>query len=923
MKRAVSTLVFLYLTCCVSSQAMALGMEHLGNEPLNEANYRSWKGVMPLVNHDARVYHTWVNGNEHFYYRGDTPTLNDALRKFAATESKVHEVVLRPAPGIVHSFNKAKLIPFNWSLYLRGGIAQHLTTLDKATCVWSKYPVLTVYVGGDIDLDTIKVPDGITVLELSDLRERCLKGLESTDKTARGWGAGVLARLDPYNAESMTAVAKLLGDEESWVRLNAAGALAVFGKKAESAIPALETCLAMEYKGLKARAQETIEKIQQAKDTSTAEAEHRTILRRISRFQTSLKQTVEQSEHASTPSETEQAAYLGPSDVVASADGKTLYVVNVDARQVAVVDVAGGNVRRSIDMPAEPTGLVLGPDGATLYVTCAAPEGTIAVVDIESGKLRESMPAGHWPIGPAISPDGRTLYVCNRFDNNVAVVDLQTGNITLVPTTREPYAAAVTPDGKSVFVVNHLPIGRADTYEVASVVTVIDTATNETQTIRLPIGSTGMRGICVSPDGKHVYVTHLLSRYQMPTTQLERGWMNTNALTIIDASQKKRINTVLLDDVDLGAANPWGVALTADGRSICVTQAGTHEMSIIDAVALIEKLTNMPATKEEAREAARKDDRETYSSATAADVPNDLRFLFGLRRRVLLTTGKPHQKPTVNGPRGLAVVESKAFVAGYFTDNLAVVDLEPKPGDPEPSDLVSTIALGNEPRMSVQRRGEMLFNDATLCHQHWQSCDSCHPDARVDALNWDLMNDGMGNPKNVRSMLLAHQTQPSMSLGVLSDASAAVRSEVTHLLFAIPTEENALAIDEYLKSLKPVASPYLVDGKLSPAAQRGKQLFFDAKINCAKCHPEPLFTDMLMHDVVSRGRYDRHDAFDTPTLIESWRTAPYMHDGRYTTVNELLRKGKHGNEGGEIDKLNTQQIDDLAEYVLSLGDHTR
>ena len=631
-----------------------------------------------------------------------------------------------------------------------------------------------------------------------------------------------------------------------------------------------------------------------------------------------LTAAAEEPQHASTPSQIKRLAFLGPCDVVASPDGKTLYVVNSDGRQVAVVDAAYGNLLRSIAMPAEPTGLVLGPAGDTLYVTCAAPEGTVAVVDVKSGKLCESIPVGHWPIGPAISPDGEVLYVCNRFDNNVAVVDLKTGRITLVPATRQPYAAAVTPDGKSVFVINHLPIGRADSYEMASVVTVIETATNETQTIRLPNGSTGMRGICVSRDGRHVYATHLLSRYQMPTTQVERGWMNTNALSIIDARRKELINTVLLDDIDLGAANPWGVALTADGKTICITHAGTHEMSIIDGVALTEKLSKMPATREEALAAGRDKGRGTYSSLLATDVPNDLRFLFGLRRRVSLAGGEPGGKPPINGPRGLAVVGSKAFVAGYFTDNLAVVDLDLKPGDPESSSFVSTITLGPTPQIGIQRRGEMLFNDATLCFEHWQSCASCHPDARADALNWDLINDGLGNPKNCRSMLLAYKTPPSMSLGVLADAETATRSDSRALLFARLVEDDAVVIDEYLRSLKPIASPYLVNGKLGPAAQRGKKLFFDAQINCAKCHPEPLFTDMLMHDVGSRGQFDRRDTFDTPTLIESWRTAPYMHDGRYMAVKELLIEGKHGNSGEQIVTLTEEQVNELAEYVLSL-----
>ena len=36
--------------------------------------------------------------------------------------------------------------------------------------------------------------------------------------------------------------------------------------------------------------------------------------------------------------------------------------------------------------------------------------------------------------------------------------------------------------------------------------------------------------------------------------------------------------------------------------------------------------------------------------------------------------------------------------------------------------------------MTEVRKGEQYFNDATLCFQKWQSCASCHPDARADGL---------------------------------------------------------------------------------------------------------------------------------------------------------------------------------------------
>ncbi len=70
------------------------------------------------------------------------------------------------------------------------------------------------------------------------------------------------------------------------------------------------------------------------------------------------------------------ASYLGSVAVVASKDGKRLFVANTDARQVAVVDVDSGKVTRSIAIPAAPTGMVLGSDGAKLYVACAAVRGT-------------------------------------------------------------------------------------------------------------------------------------------------------------------------------------------------------------------------------------------------------------------------------------------------------------------------------------------------------------------------------------------------------------------------------------------------------------------------------------------------------------------------------------------------------------------
>jgi cytochrome c peroxidase len=73
-----------------------------------------------------------------------------------------------------------------------------------------------------------------------------------------------------------------------------------------------------------------------------------------------------------------------------------------------------------------------------------------------------------------------------------------------------------------------------------------------------------------------------------------------------------------------------------------------------------------------------------------------------------------------------------------------------------------------------------------------------------------------------------------------------------------------------------------------------------------------------MHDVGTQNLYEFNERFDTPTLIEVWRTAPYLHDGRYLTIEELLVEGKHGKSRGRIEDLSTEEISDLAAFVLSL-----
>ncbi len=122
---------------------------------------------------------------------------------------------------------------------------------------------------------------------------------------------------------------------------------------------------------------------------------------------------------------------------------------------------------------------------------------------------------------------------------------------------------------------------------------------------------------------------------------------------------------------------------------------------------------------------------------------------------------------------------------------------------------------------------------------------------------------------------------------------------------------------------------------LSEAAQRGMKLFF-GKANCSACHVGPNFTDNGFHNLgvgiddpnpdlgrqVVTGQLGDRGSFKTPTLREIARTAPYMHDGRFATLREVVAYyNQGGTDNPQLDeevfplKLTDQELDDLVRFL--------
>jgi hypothetical protein len=266
------------------SNAWGMVEEFVGNEPLSGHNYTNWPNVMPVINDTHRVYRWMGNGSTCLFFKGNTVALNAALKNFAAIEAGRLTVVLRPAPGKISSFTWGRSFAFNWNLHLLGGTAKRMSTLEFGSNIWDLNPYLHVYVGDAIKLDGIEIPEGVEVLEIADLLKRYTKCLASSDQTVRGWSCDKIARLDPYDVDSMRTIAVMLHDQVDWVKRCAAGALSQFTSVADEVVEKLQA-VKTDDKQLQERIDKSIESLHKAQPPKeTARKEYQQLLTSIHAF---------------------------------------------------------------------------------------------------------------------------------------------------------------------------------------------------------------------------------------------------------------------------------------------------------------------------------------------------------------------------------------------------------------------------------------------------------------------------------------------------------------------------------------------------------------------------------------------------------------------------------------------------------------
>jgi cytochrome c peroxidase len=265
----------------------------------------------------------------------------------------------------------------------------------------------------------------------------------------------------------------------------------------------------------------------------------------------------------------------------------------------------------------------------------------------------------------------------------------------------------------------------------------------------------------------------------------------------------------------------------------------------------------------------------------------------------------------------------------------------------QPREIFKSEAIGGAKSYLVNL-GDLAFSSPAIlggvARQAGISCSTCHingasnPKLYIPGLSTrpgtfdttgGLFNGKADNhvldPVTIPSLRGARYLAPYGHDGRTSSLRDFVRNVIVGE-FAGPEPAPALldAIVVYIQDIDFLPNQSLASGgrltaQASAAERRGEALFgkpfpHDPALSCAACHvPSAAFVDHRQHDVGSGGLYK------TPTLLNADFNAPYFHDGRFDTYDQVVAHFDRVFDLG----LSPEDQRDLVAYLTAVGDGQR
>lgn len=250
-----------------------------------------------------------------------------------------------------------------------------------------------------------------------------------------------------------------------------------------------------------------------------------------------------------------------PRGVHFNADRSAFFVACADDDSIVVHDTETFELIGRIRGVPSPETFDLHPDGRRLIVSNEE-DATASVYDVTTGELLAEYETGEEPEGVQVTANGRLVFVASEAANLVHVIDLEANAVIadILVDTR-PRRFTLTPDESELWV----------SAELAGIVNIIDVKTLKL-VADIPFLPTGFRPEQVTPvdliitkDGRRAYVA--LGR--------------ANHVAVVDVPSRKVIDYVLV------GKRAWGLALSADEKTLYVANGLSDDVTIINTESLV------------------------------------------------------------------------------------------------------------------------------------------------------------------------------------------------------------------------------------------------------------------------------------------------------------------------------------------------
>jgi cytochrome c peroxidase len=271
--------------------------------------------------------------------------------------------------------------------------------------------------------------------------------------------------------------------------------------------------------------------------------------------------------------------------------------------------------------------------------------------------------------------------------------------------------------------------------------------------------------------------------------------------------------------------------------------------------------------------------------------------------------------------------------------------------------------------------GRILFYDPILSKDNTISCASCHSPFNAFAhTDHDLSHgifDSIGN-RNAPALFNLAWQKTFMWDGAINHLDMQALAPISHPsemgsninevikklkeskaykeLFLNAFQDSTISTSKILKALSQFQLTLVSSNTKYDKVKMGKETFTEQekngyqlyKNNCASCHSEPFFSnynfennglpiDPTLNDmgryVITENENDKRK-FKVPSLRNLSFTYPYMHDGRFMTLQEVINHYTSGIEYSETlslqfnksIELSSNEKVDLISFLLTLND---